>query len=352
MFLDPGKFEVKRDPVVDAGKGRSVEISVVSPVYKCGECVAELHRQLVATLEPIVGSFEIILVNDGCPANSWEAVRAAAEYDSRVKAINLSRNFGQHYAIAAGIHHSSGNWVVVMDCDLQDRPSEIARLYHKAQEGFDIVYALRRERRDGWAKRLLSRAFSLVYNMLSDVKLDPKACNFSIASRQVIDGYCRLKELNRSYHLLLRWLGFRSAYLEVDHSERFAGKTAYTLRRGFLLAIESITSQSNKPLILSIRAGFLMAGSALLVGVLYIVRYFTRGVGVEGWTSVIVSIFFIGGLLLANLGVLGLYLGKVFNEVKERPLYIVKETMNLENPVDFLGGPRQEAHRPEPVRHG
>jgi glycosyltransferase involved in cell wall biosynthesis len=306
-----------------------VEISVVAPVYKCGDCIPELCRQLVATLDPLALSFEIILVNDGCPEDSWDAVQAVAASDARVKAIDLSRNFGQHYAIAAGLHYSSGNWVVVMDADLQDRPPEIANLYRKALEGYDIVYALRHERQDRWTKRMLSRAFSFVYNILSSIKLDPKACNFSIASRQVIDSYCRLKELNRSYHLMLRWLGFRSTYISVEHAERFTGISAYTLRRGFLLAVESITSQSNKPLILSIRAGFLMSGSALLLALFFVVRYLTHRIPVEGWTSVFVSIYFIGGLMLANMGVIGLYLGKVFNEVKERPLYVVRETINF-----------------------
>jgi polyisoprenyl-phosphate glycosyltransferase len=313
------------------GMRNSVEVSVVAPVYKCGDCIPELHRQLVAALEPL-GSFEIILVNDGCPANSWEAVCAAAAADHRVKGINLSRNFGQHYAIAAGLHYSRGNWVVVMDADLQDRPFEIPNLYRKALDGFDIVYALREERRDSWSKRAISRAFSVVYNLLSDVRIDPRACNFSIASRQVIDNYCQLKELNRSYHLFLRWLGFRTAYITVEHSERFAGISAYNLRRGFLLAIESITSQSNKPLILAIRAGFFISGSAFLMGFVFVVRYLIYGVAVQGWTSVIVSLYFIGGLLLANMGVVGLYLGKVFNEVKQRPLYVVQETLNFDQP--------------------
>jgi polyisoprenyl-phosphate glycosyltransferase len=309
----------------------TVEISVVAPAYKCEDCIEELHRRLVAALEPLVSSFEIVFVNDGCPANSWDAIRAVAARDPRVKAINLSRNFGQHYAIAAGVHHTCGNWVVVMDCDLQDRPSEIPNLYRKAQEGYDVVYALRRERQDRWDKRFLSWAFSLIYNFLSSIQIDPRACNFSIASRQVIDGYCGLKELNCSYHLLLRWLGFRTTYIEVEHSERFSGKSAYDFGRGFLLAIESITSQSNKPLVLSIQLGFLISGAAVLAGLYYIARYLMHGIGVEGWTSVIVSIYFMGGLTLATLGVLGLYLGKVFNEVKGRPLYVVKELINFES---------------------
>jgi dolichol-phosphate mannosyltransferase len=321
------------------GRG-AVEISIVAPVYKCGDCVAELHRQLVAVLEPLVSSFEIVLVNDGCPANSWTAVREVAARDPRVKAINLSRNFGQHYAIAAGVHRCSGNWVVVMDCDLQDRPAEIPKLYRKALEGHDIVYALRSDRHDPWIKRLLSRGFSAVYNLLSDIPIDPRACNYSIASRRVIDAYCRLKELNRSWHLLLRWLGFDFTFVTVEHGDRFAGKSAYNLRRGFLLAVESITSQSNKPLILAIRTGFMMAVSAILVGLYYIGRYFARGVGVEGWTSVIVSIYFLGGVLLVNLGIIGLYLGKVFNEVRDRPLYLVREELNFEDEAVAADAPQ------------
>jgi dolichol-phosphate mannosyltransferase len=281
-------------------------------------------------------------VNDGCPADSWPAVQAVAAQDTRVKAINLSRNFGQHYAIAAGLHYSSGNWVVVMDADLQDRPVEIVNLYRKALEGYDIVYALRHERQDRWTKRMLSRGFSIVYNILSSVKLDPKACNFSIASRKVIDAYCRLKELNRSYHLMLRWLGFRSTYVSVEHAERFSGISAYTLRRGFLLAVDSIASQSNKPLILSIRAGFVMSGSALLLALFFVVRYLTHGIPVQGWTSVFVSMYFIGGLMLANMGVIGLYLGKVFNEVKERPLYVVMETINLGEREGHVAAPNSQ----------
>jgi glycosyltransferase involved in cell wall biosynthesis len=331
----------------------SVEISVVLPVYKCGDCIAEMHRQLVAVLEPLVPSFEIVFVNDGCPANSWDAVQDAAAHDTRVKAINLSRNFGQHYAIAAGVHYCSGNWVVVMDCDLQDRPAEISTLYRRALEGYDIVYALRHERQDTWLKRTLSRGFSTLYNLLSDIKIDPKACNFSIVSRQVIDSYCRLKELNRSYHLMLRWLGFKATYVSVEHAERFAGKSSYNLRRGFTLAIESVTSQSNKPLILAIRTGFLMSATAFLLALFFVVRYLTYGVGVAGWTSVFVSIYFIGGLMLANMGILGLYLGKVFNEVKERPLYIVRDTINLEQ-VRAAGVPisKADASRDSSVRPG
>jgi dolichol-phosphate mannosyltransferase len=309
---------------------KPVEISVIAPVYKCRECIPELHRQLVEALSPLVPSFEIVLVDDGCLAGSWSVIQSVAAADPRVKAIGLSRNFGQHYAIAAGLHHSSGNWVVVMDCDLQDRPSEIPNLYRKALEGYDIVYAQRQERQDSWFKRALSRGFSMVYNLLSDIPIDPRVANFSIAARPVIDGYCKLKEMNRSYHLNLRWLGYRSAYLPVEHASRFAGATAYSLRRGFRLAIESITSQSNKPLILAMRAGFLMSGSALLVALFYVVEYLRHGITVSGFTSLIVSVYFIGGLILANMGVLGLYLGKVFNEVKERPLYIVRETINFD----------------------
>jgi dolichol-phosphate mannosyltransferase len=316
-----------------AGKSRgehaNADVSVVSPVYRCRDCIDELHRQLEKTFKEMGKSFELILVNDGCPERSWETIQALAQRDPRVKGVNLSRNFGQHYAIAAGVHHANGDWVVVMDCDLQDRPAEIPNLFKKAQEGFDIVYALRNARQDPWLKLALARIFSLLYNLLSPIRIEGRASNFSIVSRKVAETYGSLKELNRSYHLNLRWMGYRYAYLEVAHGERFAGRSAYNFGRSFRLAVESVTSQSNKPLLLSIRAGFLMAGAAALMGLYMIFRYYAYHVAVTGWTSVIVSLYFIGGLILTNLGVLGLYLGKIFDETKDRPLYVVRETVNF-----------------------
>jgi len=306
-------------------------ISVVVPSYRCAECLPELHRRLVAAIEPITPLIEIVLVNDCSPDQDWEIIAALARVDVRVKGVNLSRNFGQHLAIAAGIDHADGDWVVVMDGDLQDRPEEIPALYRKAQdEGLDIVFGRRANRQDPWYKILASRSFAWVFRQLSDVYIEPGIANFSIARRTVMDAYRRLREGSRAHALVLLWCGFRVGYVDVVHAARHAGRTTYNLRRSVALAVEAITSQSNKPLLLSMKFGFLMAGLSFCFAMCEIVQYFVYGVPVSGWTSLIVSLYFIGGLLMANMGVLGLYLGKVFNESKRRPIYLVRETVNIE----------------------
>jgi dolichol-phosphate mannosyltransferase len=319
---------------LDAG----VELSVVTPVYKAAECLDELYRRLVAVLERTVERFEIVMVNDGSPDDSWRLIEALARRDPRVRAINLSRNFGQHYAITAGLDHCRGRWVVVMDCDLQHEPEDISRLYAKALDGHDIVLVRRLRRRDPVWKRLASRTFVSIYNFLSDVKVDPNISSFSIISARVVAALRSLREGNRTYTLLLHWVGFDVAYIDGEHAKRFAGKSAYSLARSINLAIEGISSQSNRPLRLSIQFGFLLSLASILCAIWLVIRYLLFGVAVEGWTSTMVSLFFLSGLLFANIGVLGLYLGKVFDQTKHRPLYLVKERLNLDSfpPVECV----------------
>lgn len=307
-----------------------VEISVVTPIYKAAECVEELYRRLVAVLEQNGEPFEIVMVNDASPDDSWRLIQNLARRDPRVRAINLSRNFGQHYAITAGLDHARGRYVVVMDCDLQHVPEDISRLYAKALEGHDIVLVRRLRRHDSLFKKLASRAFIALYNYLSDIKVDPDISSYSIISHRVAEALRSLREGNRTYPLLLHWVGFDVAYIDGEHAKRFAGKSAYSLAKSINLAIESVCSQSNRPLRLSIQFGFLLSLASLLFAVWLVVRYFIFRVAVEGWTSTMVSLFFLSGLLFANIGVLGLYLGKVFDESKRRPLYFVKERLNVE----------------------
>ena len=305
-------------------------LSIVTPAYCCAECLPELYRRLTESLEKIDTDYEIIIVNDCSPDRDWEVIKDLAHADQRVKGINFSRNFGQHHAITAGVDFSSGDWIVVMDCDLQDQPEEIVKLYRMAvDKGYDIVFGRRAKRKDTFTKKFCSRAFSMFYNFLSNTRIDPTLDNFSIASRRVMENYRRLRESSRAHGLALLWCGFRAGYVDVDHAQRFAGKSAYNLRRSVNLAIEAITSQSNKPLRMSIKAGFLMSGFSFVFAIIIIAREFFWGIPVSGWASTIVSIYFIGGLLMANMGVVGLYLGKVFDETKGRPIYIVQETVNI-----------------------
>jgi len=306
-------------------------ISVVIPVYGCKACLEELYRRLVTSLEAITPGFEIIMVNDACPQNSWEIIREIALRDTRVKGLDLSRNFGQIRAITAGLHHARGEWIVVMDCDLQDRPEEIHRLYSKAQEGYDVVFSRRTLRRDTFFKRVSSKFFHVLYGYFTGGAFDSTISNFSICRRMVADNYKRMGDRNRAYILFIKWMGFNSAVIDIDHSERSAGKSSYTLKKQLRLACEIITTQSNKPLIISIKIGCIMTFISFIYALVVLYRYFFNGIGITDSTGLIACICFIGGIVIAQLGVLGHYIGYVFDQTKGRPLYIVRETVEFQS---------------------
>ncbi|CCX85637.1 glycosyl transferase family 2 [Clostridium sp. CAG:590] len=308
-----------------------MDISVVVPVYGCRAAIPELHRRLCESLGTIANTFEIILVDDCCPQNSWEEIQKVCERDSRVVGIHLSRNFGQIRAITAGLDKSQGDWVVVMDCDLQDRPEAIPELYAKAQEGYDVVFARREGRKDSAITKFLSRCFYKVYDYFTEGTFDSSICNFSISRRIVIDSYCRMREQNRAYTMFIRWLGFRETAIDMSADERYEGKSSYNMRRKLKMAFEIITSQSNKPLFFSIKVGFAIAVIALLYIIYLILRYLIVGDVLLGWTSTIASVYLMGGIILAAVGVVGIYVGNIFNETKNRPLYVIAECINDDN---------------------
>lgn len=306
------------------------KISIVSPVYGCKSCLNDLYTRLLITLEKISTDFEIILVNDAGPDKAWPLIKELAERDKRVKGIDLSRNFGQHYAITAGLDYASGDWVVVMDCDLQDQPEEILKLYAKAQEGNQVVFGQRMRRKDSFIKKLTSRLFYFVFNYFTETKFDHTIANFGMYSQKVITNFRLLKEQNRSFPLFIQWLGFNPVFVEIEHSNRLDGKSSYSWGKLLNLAIDVIVAQSNKPLKLSIQIGLLTSFVSFVLGTFFIVKHFILNIAVPGWTSIIVSLFFVSGLIFANLGLLGLYIGKIFNETKDRPLYIIKDSLNLD----------------------
>jgi len=297
---------------------KTLKISVISPVYKCEGCLVALCERLKNVLGTISSDFEILLVNDSSPDNSWDIIRNISQDDSRIKGINLSRNFGQHYAITAGVDYASGNWIVVMDCDLQDKPEEIKKLYEAAIEGnFDVVLGRRVQRKDDYFKKLSSKLFYKIFEYISGIKFDYTVANFSISNRTVIDSFKELREQNRSFPYFINWLGFNKGYVDVEHGKRDDGKSAYTLKKLLKFALDNIIAYSNKPLAMSIWLGLTMALVAFFYALFLVIRYFIHGLPVEGWTSVMVSIWFVGGIISANLGILGLYIGKTFNETKK-----------------------------------
>ena len=304
-------------------------VSVVVPVYRCADNLRALCARLCAVLGETASDFEIILVNDGSPDTDWEIIKALAAQDGRVKGINLSRNFGQHNAITAGMHRASCDWTVVMDGDLQDAPESIPALYEKALAGYDVVFARRLNRQDPSFKRFASACFHRVVGFLTGAPSDCAVGNFSISSRKVRESFLRIREHTRGYAFIIRWLGFKTASVEVSHHSRERGETSYTLFKSLALAFNIIVSHSNKPLWLSIAVGGVFSALSGCYGSWLVLRYFYRQIPVQGWTSLMVSIYFLAGLLLMQLGLIGLYIGKIFDEAKNRPVYIVDETLNL-----------------------
>ncbi len=307
-----------------------MDISVVIPVYGCPEAVGELHRRLCETLDKLVSSYEIIMVDDHCPKDSWSEIRKVCEKDKRVIGIHFTRNFGQIYAIAAGLQQSRGDWVVVMDCDLQDRPEGIEELYQKAREGYDIVLTRRMARQDSRIVKFFSHMFYKVYNHFSDMEYDFRIGNFSIASRRVVDAFCAMRERNRDYIMGIMWLGYKRTAIDLVAEERYAGKSSYNFRRKLNLAIDMITAQSNKPLLIAVKLGMVFAGFSLLYILYLVLRMAIVGDFPEGWATLVASLYLIGGLVLSALGVVGIYVGNVFNEAKARPLYVIEEMLNGE----------------------
>ncbi len=305
-----------------------MDISVVIPVYGCRDGLYELYTRLSNTLKKITADYEIILVNDACPQGSWEVIEDICKNDGKVKGINFSRNFGQHRAILAGLDRCTGDAVVVMDCDLQDRPEHIEEMYEKLNEGYDVVWARRVDRKDKKSVKFLSKLFYKFCNLFTDKDIDSNLSNYSIARSKVIKEQCKMREKSRDFSVFQQWLGFNVAYLDLESDERISGKSSYKLFRKIKLALDIITSQSNRPLYLSIGFGFAFVILSVIIIIYYLINYFVLGNVVEGWTSLLVSLYLIGGIVMMFLGVIGLYIGKIFDEAKNRPLYVVKDTLN------------------------
>ncbi|NOT53472.1 MAG: glycosyltransferase family 2 protein [Deltaproteobacteria bacterium] len=306
----------------------NIHLSIVSPVYRAEACIEELYQRLTTVLQNLPGPYEIIFVDDGSPDQSWARIKRLATQDAHVVALQLSRNFGQHHAIAAGLSASRGHYTVVMDCDLQHPPEVIPQLLAQAKAGADIVYTRHTIRMDSTFKQRTSRAFFFLVNLLSPLSVTPGQGSFSLLSRQVVDEYLRVADVHSHYLFVLHWLGFRSTCVDVEHSTRFAGASSYSLIALISHALNGITSHSTRLLHISTGVGLLFASFAI-VQILYLIyRKWMHAIGVDGWASLMVVTWFVGGAILFSLGVMGLYLGRMFELTRHRPLFIVREQIN------------------------
>lgn len=307
-----------------------MDLSVVSPVYHGEKMLEELVSRIHAAVSPLTRDYEIILVNDCSPDASWEKITEICGRDKMVKGINLSRNFGQPYAITAGLTYAKGKYVAVIDCDLQNKPEDLPAMYRKALEGYDVVSARRVVREDTFLKRMSSAVFHRVYDFLSGFKTDKAVAEFGIYSQKIVKVYCSIPEYSRSFVELIHTLGFRKSTVDVLHDHRLEGKSSYNLRRLLKLSYNSIISNSNRPLHLAVSLGFIMSAISFLMAIYNIFAKFLGLNEVVGYTSTIFSIWFVGGLLLFMMGIMGLYIGKVFDQVKGRPVFIVSDLVNFE----------------------
>jgi len=300
-------------------------ISIVSPVYRAEKILPILVSEINLVMERIGEDYEIILVDDRSPDNSWEVMKVLSSQNSKIKSIRLSRNFGQHSAIFAGLTKAKGDWVVVMDCDMQDQPKEIAKLYKKALEGYDIVLGQRENRKDKFLKKLSSKLFYKVFNYLSGGQFNNEIGNFGIYKKKVIDSILNINDYIKFFPLFINWVGFKSVSIPIEHGEREEGKSSYSISRLLKLAFNAIISFSDKPLRLFINFGLGISILSFVLGIYYLYLSITHKITQPGFSSLILSIWFLSGIIISCIGIVGVYLGKTFDQAKGRPTFIIDE---------------------------
>jgi len=313
---------------------RAIAISVVVPVLNEAGNIPELAQTLVRVLVDLCqreglpeDAFEIIFVDDGSVDASWALIEAHHGEDRRVGGLRLSRQFGHHLAVTAGLDRARGEAVVIMDGDLQDPPEEIPALYDRYKAGFDLVYGVRRTRHDPWLKRVNSRLFWRAMNGVSGLHMPPNQMMLRILSRRFANAMGQMRESARFVHGMMAWAGFRVTTVEVQHRVRRAGRTKYSFTRQLKLALYALTSFSTTPLRIASVLGIVTSVASCAVGFALIAAKFLYGYSVEGWASIITSMFFLAGLQLFVLGIMGEYIGKTYKEVQRRPLYFISEAL-------------------------
>ena len=310
------------------------ELSIVVPLYNEEKNLDTLYSRLLKVLDQIGMTYEIVCINDGSRDHTLEGAISYSQKNPDIKVINLSRNFGKEIALTAGIDYSSGQAVIPIDADLQDPPELIAQLVEKWKEGFDVVYATRQSRQgETWLKRFTADAFYRVIGKMSKVAIPRNTGDFRLLDRQVVEALKRFPERNRFMKGLFSWVGFRQTSVLFDRQPRHEGLTSFSFWKLWNFALDGITSFSLVPLKLWTYLGLSFASMAFVYASFLVIRTFFQGIDVPGYASLMVVVLFLGGINLIGLGVVGEYLGRVYEEVKERPLYLVRETYGIDMPA-------------------
>ncbi len=304
-----------------------MDLSVVIPVYQCEPCLPELHRRLTAVLGGLVERYEIVFVEDGGADGSWDVVAELARTDPHVRAYQLSRNFGQQAAITAGLAQCRGDWAVVMDGDLQDPPEVIPELFAAGQQGLDIVFARRKGKKQAPWRRLMARSYFRLRSLITGIPGDAAYGSFSLIGRPVIDGFLQVQDRDRHYLGILTWLGYRTGAIDYAQADRYAGASSYSWRGLMSLAADGLFFQTTALLRGIVYLGFAVSAAGIVLAAYRVYLYFAVGSGQPGWTTLVVLNLVLGGLILTSTGIAALYIGRVFNQVKGRPLYVVRRSI-------------------------
>ncbi|MFY0592627.1 glycosyltransferase family 2 protein [Roseivirga sp.] len=308
-----------------------MKLSIVSPVFKAEGIIEELVKRINSVCSELGYDYEILLVEDCSPDLSWHEIQRECEKNPKVKGIKLSRNFGQHAAITCGIDNASGEYIIVMDCDLQDDPKYIKDLVEQAEKGFDIVYTVKEYRNHGKSKNLGSYLFNKVFNWLvSDqqhMSYNENIGSYSLISRKVANAFLGVGDYRRHYLLVLRFLGFQSSEIVIQHNQRFKGNSSYNLYKLLTHALVGIVYQSNRLLRLTVSVGATISFLSGLFGIYVIVQalFFTSA---PGWASTIVVVLFMSGLIMLCVGISALYIGSIAEQVRNRPIFIIDQKIN------------------------
>jgi glycosyltransferase involved in cell wall biosynthesis len=329
--------------MLDRREDRQPELSVLVPVLNESENIGPLLQRLVPVLEQAARSFEIIFVDDGSTDNTVDILRAVHLTDRRVTAISFSRNFGKEIAIAAGLDHAAGQAAIIMDADLQHPPETIAEFIAKWREGYKNVFAQRRDRyADSPLRRALTHRFYHLFDVFGETNLPPGAGDFRLLDRQAIEAIARMRERARFSKGLYAWIGFKSIGVPFDVAQRVAGTSKFSYRKLTRFALDGLMSFSTIPLRVWTYIGFAISFLSLSLTAFFLLRTLIYGVDVPGFATLIVSLTFFSGIQLLSLGVLGEYIGRIFAEVKRRPLYLVAERIGGERQPESAAAERSE----------
>lgn len=308
------------------------QYSIIVPLYNEEEVINESYKRIKAVMDETQEPYEVIFINDGSRDQTEYLAKEICEKDSNIKLINFSRNFGHQPAITAGMRESSGQAIIIIDADLQDPPTVMLQMIGKWKEGYDVVYG-KRIKRSGESifKKITAKMYYRLLTRITDVKIPVDVGDFRLIDRSVCNALNDLPERNRYVRGLVSWVGFKQTFVEFEREERFSGETKYPLRKMIKLAIDGITGFSNKPLKLASTLGYVVSGFGFIYLIIILIQRLFTNTTIQGWTSIIALLLILNGVTLIMLGVLGEYIGRIYDEMKARPVYIIKEKIGFDN---------------------